>query len=301
MIPASILAKGDRVALEYLLESSPLGAFFEREEVRRAIAEDILLEQFKPFVFTALFIDEEPILASWRAQRPDAYTLAKKLAEEALKPFESLSKEHYRRRFDLRLSTYRKIDVWWCGSELFVPHEALGAEPYFTITLPGYEASPVKIGQTRSFNYASDPKRDAVALDLLLKKEIVDSIERARYPLLPQEGPQMVEEWSDLQAVLGVAETFRAFDRQNKLPAFPKTLIVDPVLVPGGFRARFASDAALWSSLYAMGISPILSDPAAEYLKTKTRSVSALMSERNTLLDFLCRSIRFEGKKDSET
>ena len=56
MIPASILAKGERVALQYLLESSPLGAFLEREDIRKAIAEDIILEQFKPFIFTALFV-----------------------------------------------------------------------------------------------------------------------------------------------------------------------------------------------------------------------------------------------------
>jgi len=39
MVPPSILAKGDRAALDYLLETSSLGQFFEREDLRRAIAE----------------------------------------------------------------------------------------------------------------------------------------------------------------------------------------------------------------------------------------------------------------------
>jgi hypothetical protein len=296
MIPPAILAKGDRVALDYLLETSPLGAFFEREDLRRGIAEDIILEQFKPFVFTALFIDDDALLSSWKACRPDAFLLAKQLAEAELSPYAVLPPDIVARRLNLRLSAYRKIDAWWCGSELFVPHESLGAEPYFTITLKGYENHPVKIGQTRSFSYASDPKRDAVALEIMQKKEMVDAVERARFPLLPPEGPGAPAEWAELQAVLIVAENFRAACRLSKLPIFPKALIVDPRAIPAGFSARFPPDPELWSSLYALGISPILSAPAVDYLKTKSRSIAALLTERDTLLNFLCRSINFEGK-----
>lgn len=295
MIPAAILQKGDRIALQYLLESTPLGAFFEREEVRRAIAEDIILEQFKPFVFTALFIDDEALLSSWRAQRPEAAALARRLAEPEVAAFKSLSKEFYELRLRLRLSAYRKLDVWWCGSEIFVPHECLGAEPYFVLTLPGYPAQPVKIGQTRSMSYASDPKRDAVALELMQKKELVDLIERARFPLLPPPGDTAAQEWADLQSILSIAEHFRAFNRQSKLPVFPKALIVDPSAIPAGFVARFAPSADLWSSLYALGLSPILSQPAVDYLKSKTRSIAALVTNRDALLDFLTRSISFKA------
>lgn len=296
MIPPAILAKGDRASLDYLLETSPLGLFFEREEVRRAIAEDILLDQFKPFVFTALFIDDEMILSSWRAARPESYTLAQRLAQGELIAYEILPKDIYERRLHLRLSAYRKLDIWWCGSELFVPCEALGAEPYFNLTLPGYPSHAVKIGQTRSATYTSDPKRDAQALELMQNRELVDLVERARYPLLPSESSTTIQEWADLQTVLKVAETFRVFNRQNKLPVFPKALIVDPTAIPQGFWARFPADAELWSSLYALGISPILSTPAVEYLKTKSRSLSALMTDRDTLLNFLCRSINFEAQ-----
>lgn len=297
MIPSAILAKGDRACLDYLLETTSLGAFFEREEVRRAVAEDILLDQFKPFVFTALFIDDEPLLNTWRLQRPESWALAERLARAELAAYANLTPEFYHLRLRLRLSAYRKVDVWWCGSELFIPAEALGAEPYFTLTLPGYESQVVKIGQTRSANYNSDPKRDAVALELMQNRDIVDAIERARYPLLPTEGPTAVQEWADLQSVLAVAETFRVFNRQSKLPVFPKTLIVEPSAIPFGFAARFAPDPELWSSLYALGISPILSLPAVAYLKTKSRSLASLMTDRDTLLNFLGRSITFEAGK----
>ena len=295
MVPASILANGDRVALDYLLETTPLGQFFEREDLRRAVAEDIILEQFKPFVFTALFVDDEALISAWRAQRPEGHALALQLATPELSPYAKLEKSVYEPRLRLRLSAYRKIDVWWCGeSELFIPHESLGAEPYFTITLQGYEHQPVKIGQTRSSTYASDPKRDAVALELMQKKEMVDKVERALYPLLPLENPTAPQEWSDLQTILSVAENFRTFNRQHKLPAFPKALIVDPKAIPVGFQARFPTDAELWSGLYALGVSPILSAPAVDYLKTKARSIAALSTDRDTLLNFLCRSIHFE-------
>jgi len=295
MIPPSILQKGDRVALQYLLESTPLGNFFEREDVRRAIAEDILLEQFKPFVFTALFIDDEMTLSAWRVQRPEAATFARRQAEKEVAAFSALSKEFYDLRLRLRLSAYRKLDVWWCGSEIFVPHECLGAEPYFTLTLSGYPAQPVKIGQTRSASYNSDPKRDAVALELMQKTELIDAIERARFPLLPVDPATAPQEWADLQSILAVAESFRAFNRLSKLPVFPKTLIVDPSSIPQGFIARFSPNAELWSSLYALGISPILSQPATDYLKTKSRSLSALITNRDVLLDFLSRSISFKA------
>jgi|GEM_PF-2508460 hypothetical protein len=295
MVPASILAKGERVALDYLLETSPLGQFFEREDLRRAVAEDIILEQFKPFVFTALFVDDEALLNIWRAQRPESHTLAKQLSTSALTAYEKLEREHYERRLRLRLSAYRKIDVWWCGeSELFIPHESLGAEPYFTIILKGYEHRPVKIGSTRSSTYASDPKRDAVALELMQVEEFIHTIERALYPILPPDDLTAPQEWGDLQTILTVTENFRIFNRQHKLPVFPKALIVDPRAVPTGYQARFPAEAELWSALYALGISPILSDPAAEYLKTKSRSIAALSTDRDTLLNFLCGSIHFK-------
>jgi hypothetical protein len=295
MIPASVMAKGERVALEYLLESTPLGAFFEREEVRRAIAEDILLEQFKPFVFTALFLDAESLQTSWKVSRPDAYTLAKRLTEGDLTSYEGTSPETYAQRALLRMTAYRKVDIWWCGNEIFTPHESLGAEPYFTITLPGYESRPVKIGAVQSMLYASDPKKDAVALELIQKGALTAPIEKALFPLLPPEGTTAPSEWEDLQAILKVAESFRAFDRTHKLPVFPKTVLADPLALPEGFVARVASDAVFWKNLYALGISPILSLPEADYLKTKTHSVAALASQREKLLDFLSRSIRFEN------
>jgi len=298
MVPASILAKGERVALDYLLETTPLGQFFEREDLRRAVAEDIILEQFKPFVFTALFVDDDALLNTWRAQRPESHTMAKQLTVPALTVYEKLEKDHYEKRMRLRLAAYRKIDVWWCGeSELFIPNESLGAEPYFTIILKGYENRPVKIGLTRSSTYASDPKRDAVALELMQVEEFVHTIERAMYPLLPMDDQTAPQEWADLQTILAVAESFRIFNRQHKLPVFPKALIVDPKAIPAGYQARFPAEAQLWSGLYALGISPILSDPAMEYLKTKSRSIAALSTDRDTLLNYLCRSIHFESKK----
>jgi len=98
MIPAAILAKGERVALDYLLETTPLGPFFQRADVREAIAQDIILEQFKPFIFTALFVDDDALLSSWRTQRPDHYALASRLATGELSAFAALSKEHYQKQ-----------------------------------------------------------------------------------------------------------------------------------------------------------------------------------------------------------
>jgi hypothetical protein len=299
MIPEAILAKGDRVALEYLLETTPLGAFFEGEVVRKAVAEDILLEQFKPFVFTSLFIDSETLQNSWRVMRPDSFQLAKRLAEESLTPYQKLPQAAQRSRELLRMTTYRKIDAWWCGNEIFAPHESLGAEPYFTIVLPGYEARPVKIGAVQSMLFDSDPKRDAIALELIGKIELIDPIERALFPLLPLEDEKAATEWNELLAVLEATKPFREFDRTHKLPTFPKSVVVDPRAIPGGFVARFRPDGELWKNLYALGISPILSQPETDYLKTKERSIAALASQRDTLLNFLCRSIRFNAQVPS--
>lgn len=294
MIPASILAKGDRVALDYLLQSTPLGAFFDRPDVRRAIAEDMILEQFKPFVFTALFIDDEALQNTWRAARPEHYTLAQRLAAGELHAFGTLSRTLHQLRLRLRMSAYRKIDAWWCGSEIFVPSECLGAEPYFNLTLPDHPSRPVKIGQTRSFSYTSDPKRDAVALELMQKPELVEPLEKALYPLLPLPSASAPAEWADLQSILEVADGFRAFNRTHKLPVFPKALIVDPQAIPEGFVARFTPQAELWSSLYALGITPILSQPAVHYLQTKSKALDTLMPNRDSLLNFLSRSITFK-------
>lgn len=294
MVPAAILAKGETVALQYLLESTPLGAFFEREEVRRAIAEDIILEQFKPFVFTSIFLDSDALQASWRVTRPEAYMLAKRLSENDLAAYASMPPEPLNKRHRLRMSAYRKLDAWWCGNEIFTPHETLGAEPYFTLALPGYEARPVKIGSVQSTLYNSDPKRDAVALELIQKVELLEPIERSLFPLLPPDNATAPQEWLELQAVLAAAEPFKLFDRSHKLPVFPKAVLVDPQAIPTGFVARFSTDANLWKNLYALGISPILSEPASSYLKNKSRSIAALITQRDTLLEFLSRSIHFE-------
>lgn len=295
MIPESILAKGDRAALEYLLESTALGSFVQKEAVRRAIAEDIILDQFKEFVFTALFIDSPEVQAQWKIKRPDAAMMALRLAQNELSAYKALHESAYELRLRLRLSAYRKIDIWWCGKEIFTPHELLGAEPYFTITLPGYEANPVKIGKISSASYHSDPKTDAVALEMMQKEELLDPIEKALFPLLPPEGSHAIREWGELQSVLIATEPFKEFSRTHKLPCFPKSLIVDPQAIPEGFLPRFTSENGTWSTLYSIGISPIISKPAAEYLKNKQKAIAAVMERKEALMAHLSNSIEFNN------
>jgi len=256
-IPEHIQKSGFESVVRYAISSTPVSVVFARPEVRRAIAEDLVLDKKDKYLRSPVTLPPtDELLEEWGKIRPDAYKFACEDADRVSESFGPL--KQLRRK--LRLEAHRKIDA---SVEKFMSTPCLGGDVWFNSPY----GNRYHYGRIKSVAYPMG-EMDAKVSPLAENQELLTSIENT---LLP--GNLTLAERLTL---LSHIREFASWEEANPLPSIGYyykrvTLNGSPYFsdmgAPKGFirRDEMKEPASNYSSL---GISCFISEPAARFIKT---------------------------------
>jgi hypothetical protein len=251
-IPAEIRRQGLSAAVEHVLRGSYLARFFTRDDIRRLVGAERLLESAEGLLRRPQFVPEgDSGLQAWASERPAAAQFA---AEDAARAVQAsgLGGELAVARGRLRREAHRKLDA---AQEGFTGSPALGGEPFIEFTTP---AGVVRVGAVLKAVY--DRGAGAPAVGPLVKDEAV---------LLAMEGAILPGSGSleEKLALLPWQRRFAQWEAANPRPAIGY-LHWGGASAPPGFLRRpgLEGGAADYASL---GLPIMISQAATDYLAAK--------------------------------
>lgn len=282
-----------------LLATTRLRVLFSLDDIRRALTHDALMNEITPILRTPDFLEHEAsLVAEWCEERPEAAAVATasaaKLEHACRRAGISREAEEYRLR--LHLAAHRRLDAAMVGDEVCSPCHWLLGEPHIDVELS--DGPPLKVGCTRLANYYGSAAKSAASIRRLGNKDLVVEVERALFPLTPDDGDlvkfdRAFTHWREM-------DPMRRFEMSQKYPLFPRSLPLpfsrgEP---PPGYLLRFDVQklqevGADLSTVSMAGISPYIAEPFAAYCREHAVRLEELAKDIGRLsLDHLVRHLR---------
>lgn len=297
--PSAMEELSDEAVVEYFFSATPLGDFILLPSVRRAIAEDRVLQTARQLAQLPDFMSGEVhAIAAWRDQQPHLFEHYLQQAKADLAAFAPFDGAISKFRLDVRVSTFRRLSVLWFGRENYIPSPELAGEPYIEIEVPGHP-DLLKIGRVAMASWTNDEKLEP-QFHLFCQNDnwaVVRLVERILVPEATSSGD--VGQWADIWKERQAVSELRRFEATSRHPAFPSAgLNFDPRAVPESHVIRPAleeliaggNDVGVFGLLRALEITPFLSTAAIKYLAAKENQVVALAVDHNLAKEHLLRS-----------
>ena len=220
------------------------GRFLCLDPIRRIIAQEIYLDQLRPFVETPdLLLHEMKLLDEWRQLRPEVSRLGETSARRVLQAFDLSAggPVEDKDRLLLRLAALRRLDSWLAaGGDRIVerPHSFAG-DLYWPVEIPGFDR-PMKAGLNFAHDYHPDPRHDAEFKAVLENEPAIAAMEFALFPLAGRQGLLAPDHWRKIRGRWREVATLRDFDATSEVAVFPEGyLFVKP---PAGMVARVPAE-----------------------------------------------------------
>ncbi|MDD2765941.1 MAG: hypothetical protein PHE83_18415, partial [Opitutaceae bacterium] len=248
-LPEPVRAGGLRAAVAHVLRGSYLARLFASPAVRRAVAEDRLLEEASSWLHQPFFVPaDDRWLTAWTSDRPAAARHAAEDADRVVKA-SGLTGIAAAQRALIRREAHRKLDA---AKENFTNAPGLGGEPFLEFTTA---AGVVKMGELKSVTYARGEGAEAVCA-LARNEAALQAVEAA---LLPGPGG-----WAERLERLQWQRKIAQWEQVNPRPAIGYVHWVEG-LAPEGFVRREGLEAPAGD--YArLGLGCLLSTVARDWL-----------------------------------
>lgn len=288
-VPASCIERGPTSVAKHLLGTTSLGIFFQRPEVRHAIAEEALLARLEPFVaMPDLVTQEEKLVADWSERCPEQFAYALADADKVALSLGDISEEDRAFRRLVRLAAYRKIDVFQTGQETHIQVPELAGEPYTEVEIRG---TIFQFGLVAHADYSSDAKSRQLSAEFQ-DLALVETLEREVFPML---APNMTGPlWAKICRLWRGTRAFRLFEETLKLPAFPGRIVFPPMQTPPGYKLRWTDESTKRlgfsvADAVLIGLPMFISQPAVAWLQECASEVEASVKDRNLAVTHMVR------------
>jgi len=265
-----------------------LGRFLCLDPIRRIIAQDIYIDQLRPFVETPdLLLHEPQLLDEWRQLRPEIHRLGGTSARRALQAFDlgADGPAEDKDRLLLRLAALRRLDSWLAtgGDRIIERPHSFGGDLYWTAEIPGFDRS-MKVGLNFTHDYHPDPRHDAEFKAVLENEPAIAAVEFALFPLSGRQGLFIPHHWRKIRARWREVAALRDFDTTSEVAVFPEGyLFVKP---PAGMVARVPPEFLNQVNpllFLETGICPWLPAVTAAFLELHQHEFEAVATDRQVL------------------
>ena len=203
------------------------GDLLRQLPIRRLVAQEFMVESFRPFVETPDLLEgEDELLEHWRRERREIATAAEEAARGALPEFDlspSAGVEQ-KERLLLRMAANRRLDSWLTGQDRLTerPH-SFGGDLYRLLTLPNYPR-PLKVGICSASFYGSEPRQDQELRRLFINRSVLQAVEFALFPLAGIGGLTNASHWTAIRRPWRDAAPLRVLEATTRRGAFPQGL-----------------------------------------------------------------------------
>lgn len=248
-VPEALRVQGLGASIEYALKRSGMLRHFEPEHIRRAVAEDKVLDELAPIIYTPHFLPpEDKLIVEWGIHRAacqsKAIEDAKRVADACAG---SDAVKEFRKR--LRLEAHRKLDS---RRDEMMTTPSLGGEPWMRVN---NNHLAVQLGRVKRANYAVGENAEAYH-SYFGNEAALQSLEDAIVP-----GGL---DWNERLSTYKLRVTFNAWDEMYPYPSINYRHWASGD-VPKGLVRREGMKGAP-QDYATMGIISVLSEPAFNHV-----------------------------------